>query len=240
MKLNSYSFTTRGGREENQDSAAVGEEGAQGLYAVADGLGGHQNGKEASACVVKALLEAWNREKPEETEAWLLEQIPSANRKLLALQQEKHAKMKSTVVALAVQGGRASWAHVGDSRLYHLRDGNILHITEDHSMAYMKYKAGQISRGQIGSDPDQSSLLRALGSENHGEPESCSCDVLPGDGFLLCSDGLWEYLGDHEVLADWLKADSPKEWAELMMQRAISRIQPGNDNLTLITLMVAQ
>lgn len=237
MKLNSYCFTTAGGREENQDSAAWREEKGRAIYVVADGLGGHQNGKLASASVSEAIVKAWETEKPENAEEWLRDRIKRANEMLLKLQEEKKSVMKTTVVVLLLEGARAAWANTGDSRLYHLSGSKLAHVTEDHSVAYKKYKSGEITKAQINTDEDQSCLLKAIGGPERWEPDILSCDIQPGDGFLLCTDGMWEYLFDNEILVDWLKSENSKEWTELLLLRAIRRIEPDNDNLTVMTVM---
>ena len=140
-------------------------------------------------------------------------------------------------VLLILQGQRAFWAHTGDSRLYRLREGEIASVTEDHSVAYMKYRAGEITRAQIASDEDQSSLLRALGSSPRWKPQTSESGLRPGDAFLLCTDGFWEYVTDEEILIDRLKAENARDWAERMLLRAAERIPDNNDNMTLMTLI---
>ena len=244
MRLDSYVFTSAGGREHNEDAAAKREFSspapAGGIYVVADGLGGHQYGERASACAVETLTAAEAPAAEEDGEAWLRAQLETANTRILAQQRETQAVMKSTAVVLLIRGERAEWANVGDSRLYYLHGRELTGVTEDHSVAYKKYKAGEISRDMIGTDEDQSSLLRALGNPERHEPSfySSAAPLSPGDGFLLCSDGVWEYLPDGEILIDFLKAGNARQWAELLLLRVISRVQPGNDNLSLITVMV--
>lgn len=233
-------FTNEGGRTYNEDFAAFREETDNGIYIVADGLGGHQHGEMASQCVGDLLLEAWNAGIGNDRAGWLQNQIEEANQRLLELQQEAQNTMKTTLVALVISEEHAAWANVGDSRLYFLRDREILHMTEDHSVAYKKYRAGQITKAQIGQDEDQSCLLRSLGSRERWEPDVydyAEC-LRPQDGFLLCSDGLWEYLHDEEILTDYLKAETAQDWAELLLLRVIARIQPHSDNLSLLTVMV--
>ena len=148
--------------------------------------------------------------------------------------------MKTTVAALAVNGENAVWANVGDSRVYFIHGNSIHAYTNDHSVAYKKYKAGEITREQIGSDEDQSRLLRSLGSEERSEPDVYTADVPveSGDAFFLCSDGAWEYLMDEEILIDFLKSETAQHWAELMMLRIMERINGGNDNLSLLTVIL--
>lgn len=239
MVFDAFLYTNQGGRAYNEDSAGFRQEGADGIFVVADGLGGHQFGEVASACVRDALLESWHPGEADR-EGWIRTRIAEANRKVLAIARERKSVLKSTVVALVIEGEQAVWANVGDSRLYYLHGDRIERITEDHSVAYKKYKAGEITRQQIGQDEDQSCLLRAVGSEDRNEPDVCVCDVPlePGDAFLLCTDGVWEYLKDEEILIDLLKAETAEQWAELLLLRIMGRIKGENDNLTLLTLML--
>ena len=238
MRLDSFCYTNVGGREENQDAVGCREEGANGLYVVADGLGGHQAGHLAAQCAVYTLKKLWEPETPETPEHFA-GLFGAVNEAILAVQEETRCMTKTTAVALSVQGDRAVWAHTGDSRLYCLRGDKIAAWTDDHSVAYKKYKAGEITREQIASDEDQCCLLRALGGPTRFEPDMGSAEGLqPGDAFLLCTDGMWEYLLDGEILVDCLKAASAEEWARLLLLRAAERIRPGNDNLSLITVML--
>lgn len=243
MELEAYLYTNPGGRSYNEDSADYRITGGGGIFLLADGLGGHLGGEQASALVVNSLLASWEAEGeallPEDCRQWLEESIRKANGELLAAQTGEHSGMKSTVTALVLKEGRAAWAHVGDSRLYHISGGRIFQATRDHSVTYKKYLAGEIDRNQINFDEDRSSLLRVVGDAarclpESGEPEGGG--VQPGDAFLLCSDGFWEYLFHEEILIDCLKADTPKAWAELMLVRALPRMRPGSDNLTLLAV----
>jgi len=238
MKLGSYIYTNKGGRDYNEDAAGRRALPDGMLFALADGLGGHLHGEMASKCVIDALLEG--PEPGTDVPEWLKQQMAAANERLLALQREKACRMKSTAVALVVCGKTAYWAHVGDSRLYYLHRDSVWSVTEDHSVAYKKYKAGEITRAQIGRDEDQSSLLRVLGNQERSYADIGFSEVPleAGDGFLLCSDGVWEYVRDEEVLVDFLKAGTAQEWAELLLLRLIDRVGPGNDNLSLITVLL--
>lgn len=240
MNLDCYLFTNQGGRPGNQDAVGMRETDMGGVFAVADGLGGHQRGEQASQCVVDTLLCDDDSVSAQDLLSWLTEKISQANANVLQLQTAQNAQMKSTVVALAISGYRAAWANVGDSRLYYLHSRRVEQMTEDHSVAYKKYKAGEICKAEIGADEDQPSLLRALGNveRSKADGDCLKNDLTNGDGFLLCSDGFWEYVLDEEILVDYLKADSAQMWGELLLTRAMERIQPGNDNLSLITVLV--
>ena len=232
----SFEFTFIGGREENQDAVADIENENHGLYIVADGLGGHRNGAMASQCIVTKLVQAWASDSEWDTEK-LLRNVRDANQALLTLQQQTQSNAKSTLALLTTGGTKVLWACSGDSRIYRLRDGEIQQITEDHSVAYMKYKSGRISKAEIAKDEDQSSLLRTLGGKTRWEPDIYEDKLLPEDSFLLCSDGFWEYISDEEMLVDLLKASSAENWARLMLQRIMPRVPADNDNLSVITII---
>ena len=234
-----FEYSNQGGRSYNEDSIGSNYDDSKGIFVVADGLGGHALGEEASAGAVETIVSDWNISE-EDAATRLKEKIAEANQKILQLQQEKNAVMKTTVATLAVNGNQAVWANVGDSRVYFIHRNRIHAYTHDHSVAYKKYKAGEITREQIGTDEDQSRLLRSLGSEERNEPDVYAADVPleAGDAFFLCSDGAWEYLMDEEILIDFLKAETAQHWAELMMLRIMERINGENDNLSLLTIIL--
>lgn len=240
MTLDSCTFSNRGGRSHNEDCVGVKRTEKGGLYLLADGLGGHLYGEQASKGIVDYILGSSLPGEGEDCQAWLETVIAQSNDHLLKLQKDSCRTMKSTVVALYIAGDQAVFANVGDSRLYCLRDGKITCATADHSVAYKKYKAGEITWEQIGSDADQTRLLRNLGSSERFLPDGYTLDPppRPGDGFLLCSDGMWEYLLDEEILVDFLKADCAQTWAELLLLRVMDKLRPDSDNLSLITVMV--
>ena len=238
MKLTAYAYTNRGGRENNEDSLRLSLEGERGVFVVADGLGGHQSGEVASALAADAILDACAGRAPEE-EA-LTEALRAANARVLEGQGEPGREdMRTTAVALWLEGERALWAHVGDSRLLHFSGGALAHATRDHSVTYRKFLGGEISYMDIYHDDDRSSLLRVLGRETC-QPEAGDCAAAPGDAFLLCTDGLWEFVYREEMLADWLKAETPEQWARLMLLRRVRRAGPGSDNFSLITVFVEE
>lgn len=233
-----FGYTNKGGRSYNEDSLGSRCDDGGGIFVVADGLGGHVLGEEASALAVDTIVSGWKVD-AEDISAQLKEKIAEANRKILHLQAEKNIVAKTTVAAAAVGNDQAVWANVGDSRVYFIHENAIHAHTDDHSVAYKKYKAGEITREQIAADEDQSRLLRSLGSEERNEPSIYVSNVplRSGDAFFLCSDGAWEYLLDEEILIDFLKAETARKWAELMMLRIMERVNGENDNLTLLTVI---
>ncbi len=240
MRFDVYEYTNHGGRDYNEDAVGHKVVGENGVFLVADGLGGHNYGEVASACVRDTMLGAFGGDFGGDPAGWLTTTVNKSNDNILAIQKEKNDVLKSTVVALCIEQGRAVWGNVGDSRLYYIHNGDIAAYTNDHSVAFKKFKGGEITRDQLRYDEDQSALLRSLGSEDRHEVEiyDKGITVVPGDAFMLCSDGVWEFIKDYEVAVDLLKAHNAKEWAELLLLRMMERIQGGNDNLTIQTIMI--
>ena len=242
-KLDTETFTNKGGREYNEDFAdsRIGEKSA--FFVVADGLGGHRGGDLASRCVVETLTTAWEEDTAGNVRKdWLEKQILMANSALLNLQRASAAAMKSTVAVLWLDGHTAAWAHVGDSRIYHLSGGRIRLLTDDHSVTFKKFKAGEITKNAMHDDEDRARLLRAVGDENC-LPDCAALSethpVRPGDAFLLCTDGFWEHMCDEEILVDYLKSESATQWGQLMMLRVMRRLHPDSDNLTFTVIVAA-
>lgn len=241
MKLDVFEYSNRGGRSYNEDSIGSDCDGSNGIFIIADGLGGHSLGELASSCAVDVIMAGWHGfdSSPQKQLKSLFVQ---ANAAILELQKEKRTVMKSTAAVLAIEDDKAVWANTGDSRIYYFHKSRLASCTEDHSVAYKKYKAGEITRDMLGSDEDQSSLLRTLGSEDRFVPDTHEAQnaIEIGDAFMLCSDGAWEYLRDEEILIDLLKSDNSQQWTELMLIRVMERINTGNDNISIITVKVTK
>ena len=220
MKLSIYSYTNQGGREHNEDSLRWTSDGTEGVFVLADGLGGHDRGEVASQLAVEAICGGEDSPVPGREE--LLERFRQANARILEQQKQPgQEEMKTTAVALSLSGGTAAWAHIGDSRLYRCSQGKLDQLTRDHSVTYMKYLGGEISYMDVYHDDDRSSLLRAMGNP-------------------VCSDGFWEFVYNEEMLVDCLKSRTPEEWARRMLLRHIRRTPPGNDNFSLIAVFVEE
>ena len=237
MRFDVYGYSDKGGRGHNEDASGYAAGGDGGIFVVADGLGGHAYGELASECVKEVLLGSW-APAAADRKVWLADAIETANKRIMEIAEEKQTILKSTVLALAIDGTKAVWAHSGDSRLYMFHDGELAAYTDDHSVAYKKYKAGEISREDIATDEAQSSLLRALGGATHYEPviTVCGRELTAGDAFILCSDGAWEYIRDEEMLADLLDSTSAEQWGQAMLSRILNRVSGKNDNITLMAV----
>ena len=242
MKISAYIFSNIGGSDKNDDCADYRLNGDDGLFMLADGLGGLPNGDKASSIITNQLIGLWQNDTEEYASLTdqLAHYIDFANKVLVEKQEELRSKMKSTLVTLCISNGKAACANVGDSRLYYITGGDIRHITRDHSVAYKKFEAGEISYDELNFDEDQSSLLRTMGDKERYLPDisKLTDELHIGDGFLLCSDGVWKYLYRDEIMTDCLKSKTAEEWAKLLLLRIMSRIQPNSDNLTFITVKI--
>ena len=237
MTITTYSYTNPGGRNYNEDTIRLEAGDTRHIFALADGLGGHGGGAAASALAADALCRSCLT-CPQADEAALAAAVQAANEAVLEGQAlPGQEEMRTTLVALCLDGSRAVWAHVGDSRLYRLSQGRIAQLTRDHSVTYRKYLGGEITRMDVHHDDDRSSLLRVLGRPACA-PETGSDGLRSGDAFLLCSDGFWEYVYQEEILADFLKAETPEQWGQSMLLRHVRRTPPGNDNYSLIAVFV--
>ena len=232
-------YTDPGGREENEDSCLLVFEKGKGVCAlVADGLGGHGGGAEASAKAKDVIYTRFMEEsikRPEEFNVWFQE----ANQEVLKMQTPE-IEMKTTLVVLLMRHGKAMWAHIGDSRLYHFADGELIEQTFDHSVSQMAVLRGEIKQKDIRGHVDRSRLLRAIGREDTIKIDVSEITEL-SDGehaFLLCTDGFWEYVTEEEMEKDLNRSATPREWLERMRKRVDKRTKhKNNDNNTAVAVM---
>ena len=149
--------------------------------------------------------------------------------------------MKSTAVALTAGEGRAAWAHVGDSRLYHFLDGKLVFQTRDHSASQIAVMLGEITVDQIRFHEDRSRVLRAVGQEGAMNVEAAEELLAKGThAWLLCSDGFWEYVLESEMEEDLRLAKDPQDWLSRMRERLKERIPENNDNNTAAVVWLTQ
>lgn len=227
MHWDYFWYTDRGTRAENEDSVCCGMVGPQKLYALlADGLGGHGGGAQASATAVEMMRDCFcGQDFPTADTArqWLCQVNEHIRR-----QQRETRQMKTTLVFLFAGSGRVLCGHIGDSRLYHYHNERLVSVTQDHSVTQIAVLQGEITRDQMAAHADRARLLRALGSEEC-LPDLRQTDRLaPGrHAFLLCSDGFWEALREAEIGLDLHKSGTPQQWIEYLRGRAETRRAPG-------------
>ncbi|MCR4791197.1 MAG: protein phosphatase 2C domain-containing protein [Lachnospiraceae bacterium] len=233
-----YLYSDIGDRPENEDTAFAGEAGSNLIAALADGLGGQGDGSKASRLVIDRIREI-GADGTFPTVSAIEEVFASANEALIAAQLNDF-HMKTTAVYLCVCDDKAIWAHIGDTRLYHLVNGHLQDYTIDHSVAQLAVTLGSITREEIPSYPGRSRLVKAMGVEGDVPDVHEQIQLRSGKhGFLICSDGLWEYLSDSDVERAFSDSSSPEECMEMLLTIRNEHEAPDgeNDNNSAIIVM---
>lgn len=223
-----------GGRDEQQDRVATFEAKGGGacLLVVADGMGGHKGGALAAAAVVETARDLWRETPPPvaEPDRFLGEICARTHARINALGGEMGLSPRSTCVILYGDRARAHWVSLGDSRLYRFRDGTLRERTRDQSVVQMLVDMGKITEAEMADHPDQNRLLQSLGGDKIPEPVFGTAKIHKGDGFLLCSDGLWETVDTAEMAAG-LSAGKLARAAEELVRKAARRGGAKGDNI---------
>lgn len=244
MRVTSCGITDVGlKRNQNEDNFLINEE--LHLYVVADGMGGHNGGEYASAICVNTVEEiVESMEVGEQVEVKEDDPVELMREKLrYALRlagrriYEKAAEspefhgMGTTAVAMLIDSGNAFVAHVGDSRLYLVREDRVEQVTEDHSFVARQVKAGVLTEEEAKSHRMRNVIYRSLGYQEDVEVDVQVVALRRGDRFLLCSDGLSGHVEPHEIY-DYLTQYGPQEAARRMVDLACDR--GGEDNITAV------
>lgn len=223
-------------RSVNQDAYYVDPEGR--FFIVADGMGGHAGGQEASQIATDTikdyLIDRWTSE--DATPVLLEQAFLKANQAILQDQQAhpERADMGTTAVVVALRE-EPFCAHIGDSRLYRLRGAKLEQLTEDHTWVARALRLGSISADQARTHPMRHVLSQCLGREDMEHIDIHAFDCQPSDRLLLCSDGLTEELSDH-MIASNLKSIRASEMAADALVKA-AKERGGRDNITVIVIM---
>ena len=221
-------------REGNEDSAYAGPR----LLAVADGMGGHAAGEVASSLTIAAMAKLDSEPPGGDMLAELSAAVSAANARLQEMIVANPAVegMGTTLTALFWSDGHAALCHIGDSRGYLLREGELYQITHDHTLVQSLVDEGRISPDDVSTHPQRSLLLRALDGRSVAEPDLSMHDGQAGDRYLLCSDGLSGVVSD-ETLRDTLAgAEDPEAVARQLIELALHG--GGPDNITCIVAEV--
>lgn len=241
MKSAICQFSRRGGRRVNQDRAAYSATREALLMVLADGMGGHLRGEMAAQIAVEVMTGTFARGATPciaEPARFLASTMVLASEAIYRHTEEKRlpAVPGTTCVACLVQGGTAWWAHAGDSRLYLLRDGEMLFRTRDHSLVWELVERGLIGEDEAEMLPERGVIYNCLGASTRLEVESGGEVALrEGDVLLLCSDGLWSPLKTAEIVSAF--GELPLEAAlRGLMEQAESREGATSDNVTGIAL----
>lgn len=236
LRTDSQALTDTGVvRELNEDRFHAAE--ADGLWAVADGMGGMARGDWAATAIIDAIAAAPVTGDFDTLLLAVAEAIRAANVRIVNESAERGAQMGSTIVALAIRDRKFGVLWTGDSRAYLLRDNELHQITRDHSQVQELIDGGIISAEEATRHPLRHVLTRAVGISEPVEIDLVSDQVLPGDVFLLCSDGLHGVVSDAEIAA-YLRTIEKTDVAGAMVARCIERGAP--DNVTLIAIVASE
>jgi serine/threonine protein phosphatase PrpC len=246
VEVKAYGVTHVGRqRQHNEDSFLV--ESTARLFLVADGMGGHAAGEIASRIAVDAISEFILHTK-EDDGTWphaydeqykrstnrLMAAVRMANTRVLeAMRKDARLRgMGTTVVAAMADGDIMSFAHVGDSRAYMIRDNALSRVTNDHSWVFEQVQAGMLTEAEAEKHPLRNVITRALGGALQVNPDASEIKAKPGDVFLLCSDGLTGMVPEDEILRIVTESETVEKACQTLIDVANER--GGLDNITAI------
>lgn len=239
MKFSVFQISRRGGREKNEDRMGYCYTKASGLFLLADGMGGHPEGEVAAQMTLQVISALYQKEASPEIEdvkGFLQRAILAAHRQILRYATENHLMdtPRTTLVAAIVQGGVAYWAHCGDSRLYFVRQGELLARTRDHS--YMEQREADKALSNAPAVFNRNVLYTCLGSPTKPVFDITGpVPLMQGDRIMLCSDGLWGTVDDATIV--YHLAHKPvAESAPDLVEQALANGGSHCDNVTLITM----
>ena len=218
-------------RDGNEDSYLV--HASCGLWAVADGMGGHLSGEVASDTVVGELRAVLPPASAAELLAGCEEHLVAANGRLRELSRENDGTIGSTVVVLLVYDRHYACVWSGDSRIYRIRAGAIEQVTVDHTEVQELVAAGSLSAEEARTWPRRNVITHAIGVADDPEIEMIHGGLMPGDTFVLCSDGLTAHVTDDEILAAVAEA-GPQEACDALVALTLER--GAVDNVTLVVV----
>lgn len=243
MRIEHADLSLIGDREDNQDRVAVAASDEAVLLIVIDGMGGHSGGSRAADTALKSVLDSLRRTPLPMFDplGFLHLSLSRAHDEvaLLGSGQSIDSRPRATIAICLVQEGAAYWAHVGDSRVYHIRDGNVVQRTRDHSHVELLLREGKITEAQLAGHPMRNYVESCLG----GDPAIPEMTIgrrqplQPGDVLLLCTDGIWANLRDHEIAMFFRDDSQPlRAWLEALGRRAVQAAAPFSDNSTAAVL----
>lgn len=218
----------------NEDFVSLIEGCNQLVAIVADGLGGYDSGEVASRLATTTINNRLHNMPL--SELLLLYSVEKANMSILEQNQEN--KMKTTISIVWIEDNNCLFATVGDTRVYHFRNGTIQFQSTDHSVSQMAVLMGEIDAMQIRGHKDRNKLIRVLGSKEKVKVDLTSSSLEQGDALLLCSDGFWENITEQEMICLLNSSKSSQDWLK-KMRDLVERVMPeNNDNHSAIALYV--
>ena len=232
--LNSYSRTSPGSVRELNEDAFI-DQPSQGIFAVADGMGGHSAGEVASNKLVEALAKIKNPDRLSELVEFAEYHILQVNKELFEFGQSNQQITGSTVVALLIVEDFCAYVWAGDSRLYRARDGVLEQLTTDHTQTELYIEMGLIDKSDADKFSSRNRITRAVGAAADLVLDVEVEELKSGDRFLLCSDGLDKHLS-HEDIAGLLNGGSPESVSQNLIDATLER--GANDNVTVCVVDV--
>jgi PPM family protein phosphatase len=243
LRIEYADLSLLGDREDNQDRVTVSAAEQAALLIVIDGMGGHSDGSRAADTALKSLLESFRQTSLPMFDplGFLHMALSRAHDEVAKLGngQTIDTRPRATTAICLVQEGAAFWAHIGDSRVYHLRHGKIVQRTRDHSHVELLLREGKITEEELPTHPMRNFVECCLGGDP-AIPEmtvSGRNTLLPGDVLLLCTDGIWANLRDTDI-AGFFREDNQelRAWLEALGRRAVQASAPFSDNSTAAVL----
>ena len=222
----------------NEDSYYLPQAGER-FCAVADGMGGHNAGEVASALAVQVFSERMRAAETVSAEA-LHGAVAQANEAVYhkSLENAGMSGMGTTFSALAEHGETVYLAHVGDSRIYLVRNGAIMQLTTDHTLVEEMVQKGFITPREARVHPKRNIITRALGTEETVQIDIVQMGARPGDAFFLCSDGMSNYVDEREILRT---AVSERDWADKLKRLVSIALENGGaDNITALFAVIEE
>ena len=220
-------------RPQNEDSVAAFPE--FGVWAVADGMGGHEAGDVASRIITEELASLGVPISAQDQRARVQERLDRAHQRIMAHSRESGlGGAGSTVAALLLHGGELACIWAGDSRIYLVREGGLTQLTRDHSEVAMMVASGAMTEDQARTAPRRNVITRAIGIGQVATPEVASGVIKDGDRFILCSDGLTEHLADREIGNFANRSLSAQDTAAALISETLMR--GARDNVSVIVV----
>ena len=227
-------------RADNQDNYFISEDNR--VFVVADGMGGALGGSTASRLTVNSIENFWKDSAPAEDDKdgideWLGEAVNKANDTVYGFSEENPAvKGMGTTVVIAVQdaNGCVHIGHVGDSRAYLVRDGEIQVLTQDHSLVMELYRGGHITEEQMKESPFKHFITRCVGHKDRVDLEKNPREINNGDWLLLCTDGLTAVMQDDEIAKVLQESKTPEDACKQLVEITLDGGAP--DNVTVIAV----
>lgn len=226
-------------REKNEDKYIMDLQ--QKLFVICDGMGGHKGGKIASAMAAQVIERQYTSNDEQDRSVALNAAINAANQKIWQVGSDnpEYQEMGTTATAAVIEDERLIVAHVGDSSLFLLRDGQICKITTDHTLARQMVMDGLLDEDEVRTCSYNHILTRAVGVQENIEIDNYTEIIQPGDQIILCSDGLTDMLAEEEMLEimnENKAAADPEQLARALVDAALNK--GGYDNITIIVLVI--